>query len=351
MAMLRSLALRQSSVDTTATPVETGQRIRLLYSIEHLPWFARMYRGAFRSGSHKSAFSRIVHRALYYLSGSFGLPVGEGAIRLDVRGKPTTVRFDPLNRQFNVLYFDKYSTAYEPEVSASIVELLPNDGVFYDIGSNWGYFSLLVATNPHFTGQVHAFEPWPSSYRDIKSLVEQTGLGEFVNCHSIALGERDERVSMECGRHSGLAHVVKSGGSTAIEQRSLDSVDLAPPCLIKMDAEGAEISILLGAKRTLTKHKPMIVFEHNAGPSCKEHLDVLVYLEGLGYELFVPDVVWSETPGSSQPIQLRLKPITSGTRQQLGSYLNLFACHHSQRDRLSRHLVEPQRTTPIAKAA
>lgn len=348
MAMLGPPSARFCADDETA---DLGQRIRLSYSMERLPWFARMYRGAFRSGSQKSWLSRLGHRIAYYVAGALRVPVAEGTIRLDVRGEQKSVQFDPRNRQFNVLYFDKYATAYEPEVSAAIVELLPSDGVFFDIGSNWGYFSLLVATNPKFAGKVHAFEPWPSTFRDVSSLVEQTGLSSFVSCHSVALGEHDERVSMECGRHSGLAHVVKSGGSNSIEQRSLDSMCLDAPCFIKLDAEGAELAILRGAKHTLIHHKPMIVFEHNAGTSRRENLDVLQFLESLGYELFAPDVEWSQTPEATRPVELRLVAITSETRQQLGSYLNLFACHHSQRGRLSKHLAEPRHTIPFTKAA
>jgi FkbM family methyltransferase len=36
------------------------------------------------------------------------------------------------------------------------------------------------------------------------------------------------------------------------------------PALIKIDVEGAELQVLEGAKRTITQHKPTVIFEHGA---------------------------------------------------------------------------------------
>jgi FkbM family methyltransferase len=39
------------------------------------------------------------------------------------------------------------------------------------------------------------------------------------------------------------------------------------PHLIKIDVEGGELQVLEGAKETLAKHKPMVIFEHGLGAS------------------------------------------------------------------------------------
>ena len=37
------------------------------------------------------------------------------------------------------------------------------------------------------------------------------------------------------------------------------------PALLKVDVEGAELELLLGARETLSRHRPLVVFEHGRG--------------------------------------------------------------------------------------
>ncbi len=46
---------------------------------------------------------------------------------------------------------------YEPAVSAFLDHVAAGGGVVYDVGANWGYYGVLLATNPAFSGTVHAF--------------------------------------------------------------------------------------------------------------------------------------------------------------------------------------------------
>ena len=72
-------------------------------------------------------------------------------------------------------------TAYiEAAMGHATYERLPEDGVFYDIGSNWGWFTMHVASRPGFRGKIHAFEPFASSYADLCDLVRQAGLAGVV---------------------------------------------------------------------------------------------------------------------------------------------------------------------------
>ena len=50
---------------------------------------------------------------------------------------------------------------------------------------------------------------------------------------------------------------------------TLDSADLAP-VLIKVDAQGADLHVLLGAERTIQRHHPNILIEYEA-PLAKQH--------------------------------------------------------------------------------
>ena len=144
----------------------------------------------------------------------------------------------------------------------------PPDGVFFDVGSNWGYFSLLLAARPGFTGRIHAFEPWPTTYADLDSVVSQAGLRNVITTHRLALGACEGQVSMRCGRHSGLAQIAEAASTEqlqTVQQVTLDGLDLPAPDLMKLDVEGAEAAIVEGGRELIQRSRPIIVFEHTPG--------------------------------------------------------------------------------------
>lgn len=338
--------------------------LHLSYVVDRLPLFARLYRNGFRSGSgeRRSGWQRFLCRMLYYLYGWWDRRPVYGQVSINIRGRETALRFNAQNRQFNALYFDRYlEGGYEPEVTTLIRQLLPRTGVFYDVGSNWGYYALLVAGDASFQGQVHAFEPWPASYRDLVETVRQAGLADFVHCHPCALGDSVRTVSMCCGRHSGLARVVAADRGAAVVQRTLDSLALDPPDLIKLDAEGAELAILQGAAKLLRRSHPILVFEHAGDGALSPATEVLTFLEGQGYRLYVPLVEYAAADGRVTcctsgapappgfvPRQLELLPLAARQRWVFPHYLNLMACHPQRAAALEPYLPDPARRSAAA---
>src|ERR1700733_4301489 len=60
---------------------------------------------------------------------------------------------------------------HEPELAHLIDLLVPDDGVFLDVGSNFGYFSIYLGTRPKFRGHIHAFEPIAGSFAGLRDMV------------------------------------------------------------------------------------------------------------------------------------------------------------------------------------
>jgi FkbM family methyltransferase len=252
-------------------------------------------------------------------------------------GKENIIRFDARNLQFRALYFDPAVVNYEPEVGMLLDDFLPEDGVFFDIGSNWGYFSLFATSNRHHLN-IHAFEPMPDTFLDLKSCIEQANVSEFVTCHQLALSSSDGEAFIEIPDrlHSGQATVSFGRGTHCITTRRLDTMNLPKPDLIKMDVEEHEMDVLRGAEKTLRSARPFIVFENKPNESEPERaLEPLFFLRELGYHLFAPDLGRTfdgrryYTPAGSQSsrhdllVLTKLEPEMRLLRQR---DLNVFAC-------------------------
>ena len=308
--------------------------IRNPFDVERLPLLGRLYRKAFRSGSPSTpAPIRFCSRIAFYLLRAMTFVEAKGTLKVHMGNEIRYAKFDARNRQFNAIYFDKYSAGYEPEVTALVEALVPDNGVFYDIGSNWGFFSIYLASRPNFSGHIHAFEPWPRSFRDLNGLVGELGLESTIKCHNIALSNEEGTAFMSSPSHSGLAHLSNDDG-IKVKITSLDHIDLAPPSLIKIDAEGAEDKILLGGNEYLSTHTPMLVFENRANlfgdTKCSA---VLSMLKDLDYKLFIvkPKI-------SRDSLNIELTPITAETRNNYSDCDNLFACHQSSVGQLNKKI-------------
>lgn len=309
------------------------------YTIGVLPRQARLYKKAFRSGTRSSSRgSRFLNRIAFYAAETLRKKPCYGRFDYAQGDQVTSIRFDARNRQYSALYFDAFLPIYEPDVTAAIIEFAPADGVFFDIGSNWGYFSLFLAARPGFQGSIHAFEPWPATYADLDSMVSQAGLQRVITTHQVALGEQAGSVAMQCGRHSGLARIVDEAEDQPtehVEQVALDSLDIVSPDFMKLDVEGAEAAILQGGRRVIQASRPIIIFEHTPDVLATADGSVRALLAGEGYDLYQPLPTFQ--PAAPALIQLRL--LSTDDVDRFNVRCNLLAFPKERRDSLMPYLV------------
>jgi FkbM family methyltransferase len=313
---------------------------RRAFRVVRLPMLARFYRYTF----HRQAGSRwgmrrqkVLQKLFPFFRRHWGASTGE--FEFTRAGVAKKISFNARNVQFLGVYVT--TEGYELEVAALLDTLLPEGGTFYDIGSNWGYFTLYAAAcRERLT--VHAFEPLHETHQDLVACVEQASLAGHTMCHNVALSDKDGEAHIQIpdGLHSGTATVSSEG--IRITTRRLDAMGLPPPNFIKLDAENHEIEVLQGAAETLKKVRPFLVFENKPNYAHPEKdLRVLLFLKELGYQFFVPavkrnakpcehfmQVFWhSLAPGDG----LGLIPFEPETRFLYQHELNVFACH---KDRL-----------------
>jgi FkbM family methyltransferase len=306
------------------------------FRLKRLPWLARFYCQAYhqpstlwRTRARRVLFS-LFHAVCRYSQGEF---------EYERFGRRASVRFNARNVQFQTLYAPECRNGYEPEVALLLDLLLPEGGTLFDIGSNWGYFTLYAASR-RAKLRVHAFEPLPQSYADLTACVQQAGLSEVVTCHRVALSNSDGQafIGVADGLHTGGAQLCAPDAGQAVPLRRLDGMQLPPPDLIKMDVEDHELEVLRGGVETLKSSRPFLVFESIPNlVQPQRALEPLFYLAELGYRLYAPALQrragnrlyyrqdYSEPPASGD--LLLLLELSPQDRLLWPRNLNLFACH------------------------
>ena len=165
---------------------------------------------------------------------------------------------------------------HDLEVQNALARLLQPGMTVYDIGANVGFTAMLAAKKVMPHGRVLCFEPLTANAAQIS---RNAALNEFpfVEVRQMALGRSDGEVefflsaSPTWGRLAQAGEAPEQNGVLRVPVRSLDSLTandhLPAPQFIKMDVEGVEADVLLGATALLETARPVMVIELHHAPT------------------------------------------------------------------------------------
>ena len=159
-----------------------------------------------------------------------------------------------------------------------IKKLIPLSGTIFDVGANAGLLSLPIARYVIPKGTVYSFEPDPELYNQ---LCENIKLNNLKNVITEKLALQDDsslkivklhkrRAIHDDGRTNyGLSTIQNNSeyvvGCDFVPTSTIDNFvilkNISTTDLIKIDVEGAEFRVLTGAKNTITKFHPVIIYE------------------------------------------------------------------------------------------
>ncbi len=156
---------------------------------------------------------------------------------------------------------------FEPLTLRIIQEHVREGSVFLDVGANVGYFSVIASS---LGATVHAFEPGPS--RAILQRNLKLHRSERVTVYPIAIGSKEATVSFYhtpqmvqdgTARRPEFTTIVET---STVQQRRLDDVVPGRVDFIKVDVEGADLDVLLGAEQILCRNpQAKIIAEWHPG--------------------------------------------------------------------------------------
>lgn len=153
----------------------------------------------------------------------------------------------------------------ETDTLSSFIEkgdVIVDVGAF--IGTHARAFSTLVAES----GKVYAFEPNSFVYSYLEENASNSPIFN-IETFPFALGSTDARMSIigSTGSNRGASYlgVAEDIGCQALaEVKQFDSLDLGKVDFIKIDVEGMEFGVLVGAQRTINMYQPTIFLETNS---------------------------------------------------------------------------------------
>jgi FkbM family methyltransferase len=157
----------------------------------------------------------------------------------------------------------------EASVPTSIRKYVKPGDIVFDLGSNIGLWSLLLAEVVGSEGRVESFEPVPNTIKSLERNIELSG-HKNIHVNKIALGSTAGDTTMFLPRDPGrsaLAPESEQDAKVTVRLRRLDDFWTEAGCppvkFVKMDVEGAEPQVLRGAHQFITTCRPVFITEVN----------------------------------------------------------------------------------------
>ena len=200
-------------------------------------------------------------------------------------------------------YGIKFYNAYveeDCEVRATkfLIKNLSKGDIFFDIGANQGYYSILSSKLVGDSGKVVAFEPDPNVFK-----ILQKNKRDNMTILNYAVSDENGPVELySFSSLSTLSTLVKTYSAMVAEERKFKPVRFTVksitldsfcsnfkliPTFMKVDVEGAEFLVLKGAETILKKYDPIIILETWVDNFDTFHKDVLEFAIKLGYRTYI----------------------------------------------------------------
>jgi FkbM family methyltransferase len=183
--------------------------------------------------------------------------LGTGVFRYDL-GQGLQIEFD-LSKDHDAFIYDYLlrNGHYEREVASILSELITKETTFIDVGANLGYFTVLCSK---LAQTVYAFEPVPAEF---ERLSRNISLNNLKNVRAFQCAVSDERTRLKLFEsrisdgHDSTVKRFEHDKSIFVDAVMLDEIvePTVKKVVMKVDTEGSEMNVLLGATRLIRSGK------------------------------------------------------------------------------------------------
>lgn len=191
-------------------------------------------------------------------------------------------------------YWRRNVAAVDPQLLCVASETLGAGAVVWDIGANVGLFSFAAAGLVGSSGKVYAIEPDTflvqilrrsaaiQNSRSARVEVIPCAVSDSVDIHPFNIAARARASNFLEGLGNSMTGGIRETHLVLTVSINWLATRIPAPDVIKIDAEGAELSILKGARELLAAKRPRIICEVGK----ENERAVATLLTDLGYLLY-----------------------------------------------------------------
>ena len=170
---------------------------------------------------------------------------------------------------FPAKWFRYFESNYEESNVSFLKEHCKPGMVIVDIGAHLGLMSVISAQLVGKSGKVYSFEPTPKTFEVLKKVITMNHAEQIIQPVNKAVAKENKTVDFFLSADEGSnsnSLVSKNHRSRIPVKINVTSLDLFVDKhkinnidVIKIDAEGSEYDVLLGANKSITQFKPKII--------------------------------------------------------------------------------------------
>jgi FkbM family methyltransferase len=192
--------------------------------------------------------------------------------------------------------------SYEPDAVGTFFAALEPGMTVFDIGANIGYYTLLAASAVGAGGRVYAFEPDPRNLEVLRRNSAQSrgapisvvpaAVGEREGTSSLFVSPTDSSINSLARANADVLGPADTARALPVASLTLDIFvqreGIAPPDVIKIDVQGAEMLVFSGAQGMFSNRPVKIFFEFwpfGLQQLGTQPLELLEFLIGKGFTL------------------------------------------------------------------
>ncbi len=193
-------------------------------------------------------------------------------------------------RDIGIPEFIITNNGYEEVTLKKIESILKEGNIFFDLGSNIGFYSVLASKFIGENGKVISFEPTPDTRKYLSKNISANKL-QNVFVEPMAISDKSGFAYFEVTENSECNSITQNT-NTKSETIMIPTISIDEYCLnknifsidlIKMDIEGQEYNALLGMKNINKQSKDLkIIFEFNTDNFNKNNQQPFILLKTLG---------------------------------------------------------------------